>query len=187
MCGSGSSSRSSRRKRRGRARDWGFRRYTGSSSRAAGRYRWRANRGAGRHFRILLPAVEGARDAEPPAAVETGSARGSGTILLAEDEDGVRRFVGGVLRLNGYTVLEAGTGREALEVSRRHGRRNRSAGNGPGHAGDGGRGTGGPIRGGEAGCAGADDVGIRGPSALAGGGGRRCSRSRSLRERCWRA
>ena len=50
-----------------------------------------------------------------------GFGAGSGTILLAEDEDGVRRFVGGVLRLNGYTVLEAATGRDALDVSRRHG------------------------------------------------------------------
>jgi two-component system, cell cycle sensor histidine kinase and response regulator CckA len=42
------------------------------------------------------------------------------TILLAEDEDGVRKYVSSVLRSNGYAVLEAGSGREALVVAERH-------------------------------------------------------------------
>ena len=42
------------------------------------------------------------------------------TILLADDEDAVRKFVSSVLRANGYAVLEAGSGREALVVAERH-------------------------------------------------------------------
>ncbi len=41
---------------------------------------------------------------------------GSETILIADDEDGVRRLVHAVLATNGYTVLETKDGREALSV-----------------------------------------------------------------------
>jgi PAS domain S-box-containing protein len=77
--------------------------------------------GSGSKFRVLLPAVERAAvaPAEPAAAAEPVA--GSETILLAEDEDGVRRFVASVLRSSGYTVLEAANGREALELAGRHG------------------------------------------------------------------
>jgi DNA-binding NtrC family response regulator len=47
------------------------------------------------------------------------NAKGS-TILLVDDEDGIRRLVGRVLRSCGYTVLEAADGVEALEVAERH-------------------------------------------------------------------
>jgi DNA-binding response OmpR family regulator len=45
---------------------------------------------------------------------------GHETILVAEDELGVRRFVKDVLARNGYTVLEAGNGRDALDLAARH-------------------------------------------------------------------
>jgi two-component system cell cycle sensor histidine kinase/response regulator CckA len=41
---------------------------------------------------------------------------GHGTILLAEDEPGVRDFVSEILRRNGYEVLAASNGREAMDV-----------------------------------------------------------------------
>jgi PAS domain S-box-containing protein len=76
--------------------------------------------GRGSAFRVLLPAVavESAPDAKLPS--DGSSLSGSETILVAEDEPGVRRYVCGVLRMHGYTVLEAATGREALEVAERH-------------------------------------------------------------------
>jgi CheY-like chemotaxis protein len=43
---------------------------------------------------------------------------GSETILLVEDEQGVRNLIRTVLRSCGYQVLEAGNGRQALEVAR---------------------------------------------------------------------
>lgn len=42
---------------------------------------------------------------------------GEQMILLAEDTNEIRHMVAGVLRQNGYCVLEAGDGLEALEIS----------------------------------------------------------------------
>jgi len=44
--------------------------------------------------------------------------RGRETILVVEDEPHLRRTVGQILKLLGYTVLSAENGREALEVYR---------------------------------------------------------------------
>jgi PAS domain S-box-containing protein len=76
--------------------------------------------GKGTTFRILLPRVD-----EPVAAPENlgahpGALRGSETILCAEDEDEVRALAREILRINGYTVLEARHGRDALEIAGRH-------------------------------------------------------------------
>jgi two-component system cell cycle sensor histidine kinase/response regulator CckA len=54
---------------------------------------------------------------ERPAA----TAPGGGTILVAEDSEGVRRLVVHVLTRCGYAVLEAATGEEALAIAERHG------------------------------------------------------------------
>ena len=48
------------------------------------------------------------------------SLRGSETILVAEDEDGVRSLTREVLEKYGYTVLEAANGEEALKVAESH-------------------------------------------------------------------
>jgi two-component system, cell cycle sensor histidine kinase and response regulator CckA len=50
----------------------------------------------------------------------TLSLRGTETILVAEDEDGVRSLTREVLEKYGYTVLEAANGEEALKVAERH-------------------------------------------------------------------
>jgi two-component system cell cycle sensor histidine kinase/response regulator CckA len=85
--------------------------------------------GKGTTFRIFLPrhvvepvaaGVEGAAaSVEKPAAKQSEAARdlsGSATVLLVEDEDAVR--MGGVRALTsrGYTVHEASSGVEALEI-----------------------------------------------------------------------
>jgi two-component system, cell cycle sensor histidine kinase and response regulator CckA len=51
---------------------------------------------------------------------DTLSLRGSETILVAEDEDGVRSLTREVLEKYGYTVLEAANGEEALKVAEAH-------------------------------------------------------------------
>jgi two-component system cell cycle sensor histidine kinase/response regulator CckA len=49
-----------------------------------------------------------------------GMTRGSETVLLVEDEHAVRRATAEFLRLQGYTVLEANDGLDALVVARNH-------------------------------------------------------------------
>jgi PAS domain S-box-containing protein len=72
--------------------------------------------GAGTTFRVYLPRTNEAPAEEKPEA--TGPApRGSETVLLAEDEDGVRALVRQVLRAGGYAVLEAQDGAEALGLA----------------------------------------------------------------------
>jgi two-component system, cell cycle sensor histidine kinase and response regulator CckA len=72
-------------------------------------------------FKIYLPCV-GARD--HAAAVEDVKAepmtRGSETVLLVEDEQAVRRATAEFLTLQGYTVLEAKDGVDALAVAKNH-------------------------------------------------------------------
>ena len=50
----------------------------------------------------------------------TGLRPGSETILVVEDEEQVRALVRAILERNGYAVISAGNGMEALSVSGRH-------------------------------------------------------------------
>ena len=47
--------------------------------------------------------------------------RGSGTLLVVDDDSMVRFAMTSVLRARGFTVLEAGDGREGLEIFAEHG------------------------------------------------------------------
>ncbi|MFT3972540.1 MAG: ATP-binding protein [Amaricoccus sp.] len=69
-------------------------------------------------FTIYLPAYDKA-ETPPPVAAEPRRPRdltGRGLVLLVEDEDPVRSFAARALRLRGYTVVEAASGEEALEI-----------------------------------------------------------------------
>lgn len=46
---------------------------------------------------------------------------GAGTILLADNEPGVRAFIRHVLQQRGYKVLEAKNGDEAIQQAKQHG------------------------------------------------------------------
>jgi two-component system, cell cycle sensor histidine kinase and response regulator CckA len=71
--------------------------------------------GEGTIFDIFLPREKGAVETFLPAA-RRASKKGSETVLIADDEDGVRKLVHAVLATNGYNVLEARDGAEALAV-----------------------------------------------------------------------
>jgi PAS domain S-box-containing protein len=72
--------------------------------------------GGGTTFEIYLPQVE--TPAETVGADEAGAppATGHETILLVEDEDDVRALAREVLERQGYTVLEASDGAQAIQV-----------------------------------------------------------------------
>lgn len=74
--------------------------------------------GSGTTFRVYLPREYGAH-ADANASLRTEEmARGSETILFVEDDDAVRTLGLQILRGCGYTVLEAGDGKEAMNVTR---------------------------------------------------------------------
>jgi CheY-like chemotaxis protein len=73
-------------------------------------------------FKIYLPCVAGRDYPSEVEAVESEPAtRGSETVLLVEDEQAVRRATAEFLTLQGYTVLEAKDGVDALSVASNHG------------------------------------------------------------------
>ena len=67
-------------------------------------------------FRVCLPSFDGERQAAASEAPGTGLPRGTETLLLVEDETAVRELEVCVLREQGYRVLEAADGQEALEM-----------------------------------------------------------------------
>jgi len=75
--------------------------------------------GRGTTFEIYLPltteAVVSALSGDGAAAT-----RGTETILVAEDEEAVRKLVTGLLRSHGYRVLEAVDGQDAIDKFRAH-------------------------------------------------------------------
>jgi signal transduction histidine kinase/ActR/RegA family two-component response regulator len=75
--------------------------------------------GQGTTVRIYLPRAFGKVTAAPSPAAEPLE-RGAETVLLVEDEDGLRQLLKTVLEGAGYRVLEAGNGRQALDLSRAH-------------------------------------------------------------------
>jgi CheY-like chemotaxis protein len=76
--------------------------------------------GHGCTFTIYLPAttMEAKRQAVTGDAV--GGRTGTETILLVEDDDIVRELVSAILTRNGFTVLEAADGADALSVDAGH-------------------------------------------------------------------
>jgi PAS domain S-box-containing protein len=72
--------------------------------------------GAGTTFRIFLPVLQ---EADPDRTRREEEARvqgGSETILLVEDNERVRRLIQAMMLKQGYTVLSASGGNEALEL-----------------------------------------------------------------------
>ena len=77
--------------------------------------------GQGATFSIHLPRIDAEpadepKRPQPQAEDASGDLTGSATILLVEDEDAVRMFGARALRNKGYTVIEARSGEQAMEV-----------------------------------------------------------------------
>ncbi len=72
--------------------------------------------GHGSSFKIYLPVAEEKAETEiPKPTVLAEDTRGSETILLVEDDDSVRKFIVRALEGQGYRVICASSGREALD------------------------------------------------------------------------
>jgi len=74
----------------------------------------------GTTFKIYLPQIEDVATADMPAdSPETTDQlpQGTETVLLVEDEAGVRGLAREILQRSGYSVLEAKSGSEALKIS----------------------------------------------------------------------
>jgi PAS domain S-box-containing protein len=71
----------------------------------------------GTTFKIYLPAlVEELTGDENESSTASKAWQGNGTILLVEDEDEIRFITKELLKMFGFTVLEASSGKEALDI-----------------------------------------------------------------------
>jgi signal transduction histidine kinase/CheY-like chemotaxis protein len=76
--------------------------------------------GKGARFEIYLPqSAKSVLEADIEAASDP-TPGGNETILVVEDEEGVRQLAALFLSEKGYLVLQAGNGAEALEIAARH-------------------------------------------------------------------
>lgn len=76
--------------------------------------------GHGTKFLVLLPEEVASDRKDTVASERRPPSGGKETILVLEDEDSVREFVGRVLARLGYTIIAASCGSEALEICRSH-------------------------------------------------------------------
>lgn len=72
------------------------------------------NSGPGSTFCVMFPRTARATDPIVPLDILE---RGEGSILVCDDDAGIRTVVGEHLRRQGYTVLEATSGQEALQLA----------------------------------------------------------------------
>jgi PAS domain S-box-containing protein len=71
--------------------------------------------GQGTTFEIVLPVVDSPAE-EMASAPEATRPQATATVLLAEDDEDLRRLMSQVLKRNGYQVLEAESGERAEEI-----------------------------------------------------------------------
>jgi hypothetical protein len=76
--------------------------------------------GKGTTFRTLFPLVEELAQAGRDERIGSNPRGGTETVLLVEDEESIRNLATEVLKMNGYTVLEAANADQALVISDNH-------------------------------------------------------------------
>jgi CheY-like chemotaxis protein len=76
--------------------------------------------GKGSTFEIFLPRTTPAADTRPATEAAPKMQRATGTVLIVEDENGVRDLAREFLQQAGYKVLEAHDGPDAMLVSGRY-------------------------------------------------------------------
>ncbi|WP_020469611.1 hybrid sensor histidine kinase/response regulator [Zavarzinella formosa] len=76
--------------------------------------------GIGTTFRVYLPEEEMSGKADANVSAPPSPVEGTETVLLAEDEDGLRALTRRILAGCGYSILEAADGEQALHVAAGH-------------------------------------------------------------------
>jgi PAS domain S-box-containing protein len=76
--------------------------------------------GQGTTFKLYLPKAEVDADSEEKQRLPVTELDGSETILIVEDDDGLRKFAQEVLQQHGYKVLDAENGEDALRIGKEH-------------------------------------------------------------------
>ncbi len=74
--------------------------------------------GVGTTFRVFFPVAEHIEQETPPAERQSSAVGGAETILVVDDEEPVRNIMTDLLTQAGYKVLNASSGKEALDVYR---------------------------------------------------------------------
>nr|MDQ3820698.1 ATP-binding protein [Acidobacteriota bacterium] len=74
----------------------------------------------GTTFKVYLPVVEEEGETVEPGIAAPEITQGTETILLVEDEEAVRVLLQDILEAEGYTVMVANSGGEALQVCAQH-------------------------------------------------------------------
>ncbi len=74
----------------------------------------------GTTFKIYFPRIEGVAEPLVTATSSVQASTGTETVLVVEDDDGLRALARKVLARYGYAVLDAPNGDEALRVSQQH-------------------------------------------------------------------
>lgn len=89
---------------------------------SGGHIRVQSTPGEGTTFCVYWPPAPATSVASPAEPEAVPRAAGTATILLVEDNDGVRSMARRTLQRDGHTILDAPNGGEALLLHQRHGR-----------------------------------------------------------------
>lgn len=78
------------------------------------------NRGPGASLLVTLPRVSRVQDTTSIRPITMLPTPRYGTVMICDDDAGIRTVVGERLRQHGYTILEASSGEQAIELASAH-------------------------------------------------------------------